>query len=118
VNPCFLPRPLTHNNDLKFAPLSSLPAAPISRVFAQRAFSTENVKTYTLENGDEAEEPQPDADTMVIDGRYDEEGTIVVTLNGEEIWVPDIARSIEWCLSTPTDLHLFNETPVIKECSE
>ena len=83
--------------------------AGATRVFAARAFSAAPAVDEVLE---------PDADTMVIDGRYDEEGTIVIKLGGEDIWVPDVARSIEWVLSSPTDIHLFNETPVIKESDE
>ena len=58
---------------------------------------SEEVKEIALEYGEDAE------------------GELVVTMNDEPIWVPDVARSIEWVLSTPTDLHLFLETPVIKE---
>ncbi len=56
--------------------------------------------------------------TKTVEYEYDMDGCIVIELNGEKIWVPDVARSLEWVLSTPTDLHLFNETPVIKETTD
>lgn len=45
-----------------------------------------------------------------------EDDCLVATINNEEVYVPHISRSIEWVLSSPPDLHLFEETPVIKEC--
>mgnify|MGYP006950414334 FL=1 len=32
-----------------------------------------------------------------------------------QVWVPDVARTIEWALDSPVDEHLFEEIPVIKE---
>mmetsp|Transcript_36880 Transcript_36880/g.72415 ORF Transcript_36880/g.72415 Transcript_36880/m.72415 type:complete len:110 (+) Transcript_36880:66-395(+) len=44
-----------------------------------------------------------------------EDDCLVATINNEEVWVPHISRSIEWALPSPVDLHLFDESPVIKE---
>jgi hypothetical protein len=41
----------------------------------------------------------------------------IVKMNGEAIYIPQIARSLEWATETPTELHLFNETPVIYEAT-
>ena len=50
-----------------------------------------------------------------IDVRQDSHGDWVGTINGEEVIFPEQAATIEWVLSTPVELHLFEETPVIKE---
>lgn len=68
-----------------------------------RNFSTEAAKTEK---------------ESVIETRYDDDETLIFKVNGEDIWVPDVSRSIEWVLDTPVDLHLFDECPVIKECPE
>jgi hypothetical protein len=85
-------------------------------VFAVRSFATASAVADLADAP--VEEVVPSEDTLCINGRYDEEGTIVIHLNDEDIWCPDVARSIEWCLSSPTDIHLFNETPVIKETTD
>lgn len=36
-------------------------------------------------------------------------------IDGEEVIFPELSATIEWVLSTPVDLHLFEEPPVIKE---
>lgn len=62
---------------------------------------------------------QPDQATQIpikeIEVRQDSHGDWVGKVDGEEVIFPEQAATIEWVLSTPVDLHLFEETPVIKE---
>lgn len=53
---------------------------------------------------------------------YRDDGIAAVEVQGEngpeEIIIPDAEETIEWILSSPVDLHLFTETPIIKSCPE
>jgi hypothetical protein len=47
-----------------------------------------------------------------------EEGDLEGVINGEPVIFPEQEPTIEWVLSTPVDLHLFDEVPIVKECPE
>lgn len=84
----------------------SIPRVPFAR-FPARAFSTPNTFKTIDHSGGEGNEQE-------FEGRIEDE-TIVVTINGEEIWVPNVTYSLEWVLPTPVEFHLFAESPIIKE---
>ena len=50
--------------------------------------------------------------------KRNEEGDMVGQWGGEEVIFPDLDTSLEWVLSSPVDVHLFEEVPIIKECPE
>jgi len=45
-----------------------------------------------------------------------ESGEQFVTLEGERIVVPKMEYYLDWSVPVPVDLHLFEESPVVKEC--
>lgn len=101
-------------------PASSMRLAFFRPVSAARFSTTANNDTYIKklidDDGKEIEfKIKNDPNDPISDIKI-EEDCIVATINGEDVWVPDIARTIEWALPTPVDVHLFDETPVIKEC--
>lgn len=46
------------------------------------------------------------------------EGDMVGQFQGEEVIFPDLDSTLEWTLSSPVDLHLFEEAPIIKMYEE
>ena len=50
--------------------------------------------------------------------RRNAEGDMVGQWGGEEVIFPDLDTSLDWVLSTPVDVHLFEEVPIIKECPD
>lgn len=46
------------------------------------------------------------------------EGDLVGTFQGEQVIFPDMENTLEWVLTTPVDLHLFDEVPFFKVAPE
>ncbi len=46
----------------------------------------------------------------------DEQGVTWANFYGEKVVVPPAESTLEWVLATPMDSHLFDETPVVKDC--
>lgn len=43
-----------------------------------------------------------------------EDGDLVGRFEGEDVIFPDLEPTLEWVLSTPVDMHLFEEAPILK----
>ena len=57
-------------------------------------------------------------DLVEVQVTRNEEGDLEGKWGGEDVIFPDLDTSLEWVLSTPLDVHLFEEQPIIKECPE
>ena len=57
-------------------------------------------------------------DLVEVQVTRNEEGDLVGQWGGEDVIFPDLDTSLEWVLSTPVDVHLFEEVPIIKECPD
>jgi hypothetical protein len=53
-----------------------------------------------------------------VEVRRNSEGDLVGKWEGEECIFPEQEPTLEWVLSTPVDLHLFEEVPIVKECPD
>jgi len=49
-----------------------------------------------------------------VQAQPNEHGDLVGQYEGEEVVFPDMEATLEWVLSTPVDLHLFEEQPIVK----
>lgn len=43
-----------------------------------------------------------------------EDGDLVGRFDGEDVIFPDLEPTLEWVLTTPVELHLFEEAPILK----
>jgi hypothetical protein len=43
-----------------------------------------------------------------------EDGDLVGRFEGEDVIFPDLEPTLEWVLTSPVELHLFEETPIVK----
>lgn len=53
-----------------------------------------------------------------IQATRNDDGDLVGMFEGEMVIFPDLEPTLEWVLSTPVDLHLFEEAPIIKMYNE
>ena len=53
-----------------------------------------------------------------ITAERNEDGDLVGRFDGEDVIFPDLEPTLEWVLSTPVDMHLFEEAPIIKSYEE
>jgi len=71
---------------------------------ATKRFSSHWTWTYSNERRSEDDIEVKDVD-----------GLPIAVINGEEVVVPQLEDTLEFTLSSPMDLHTFEESPVIKE---
>jgi len=55
---------------------------------------------------------------VTVEATRNEEGDLEGEIGGEKVIFPEQEPTLEWVLSTPVDLHLFEESPIVKECPE
>ena len=53
-----------------------------------------------------------------ISAERNEDGDLVGRFEGEDVIFPDLEVSLEWVLTSPVDVHLFEEAPIIKAYEE
>merc|ERR1712130_596286 len=85
----------------------------------QRQLSMENTDVFEYPEG----LPIKDADDLrnydlnQLNLRLcDDDLNYLITIKGEDVLVPHIARTLEWVVSSPVEFHLFEEPPIIKSC--
>jgi len=49
-----------------------------------------------------------------INPERNEEGDLVGRFEGEDVIFPDLEPTLEWVLTSPVELHLFEEAPIVK----
>jgi len=59
-----------------------------------------------------------DVPEIEITASLNKDGDVVGIFENEEVIFPQIAPTIDYALSSPPDLHLFHEYPIIKRCPE
>ena len=43
-----------------------------------------------------------------------DDGVLIGEYQGETVVFPDLEPTLEWLCSTPVDVHLFEESPIVK----
>jgi hypothetical protein len=49
-----------------------------------------------------------------ITAKRNADGDLVGTYQGEEVIFPELETTLDFVLSTPVDVHLFEESPIVK----
>lgn len=90
------------------------------RFTAVRAFSSHPVAIERLEDDKlfPAEWIDFRENLVEVNATRDANGDLVGQWEGETVIFPDQDVSLDFVLTTPVDVHLFEETPIIKECPE